>query len=213
LSATVGVYDPNALAGTWQRTPLPRFEGEIAYDASFGDLGKLHVFGTGMWQKVGRTQTNETAEAAGVGGGMRLELGPVRLGVAGHYGPGLDFSYALQGSQASIDREFKLRTFDGYYAQLMFVLGKVDLAAGYGASRLHQSNADRTQDPADPMAPPYSPPKQQRGISAGVFVHPVENLTVGVDFFRADFSWYQVGPSIVAGQAVNFINAGLTMTF
>jgi hypothetical protein len=205
-----GVYDPVVLAGVWELTPLPRLEGELTYDLPFGDLGKLHFAGSGLWQKLGIIGSARTTAATGVAGAARLEIGPLRLGFAGHYGKGLGFYYAIEDSAAAgyvanemfgdpPDVNGTLRTFDGYYAQSAVVLGKVDLAAGYGAARLHMLDLDVKR--TDTILP-----KKQAGINAGVFFHANENLVLGLDYFRADFAWYNG-----AKQGVNTISAGVTM--
>jgi len=205
-----GVYDPVILAGKWELTPLPRLEGELTYDLPFGELGKLHVAGSALWQKLGIIGTPRTTAATGVAGAMRLELGPVRLGFAGHYGKGLGFFYALEDTPAAgytandtfgaaPDTDGTLRTFDGYYAQSAVVLGKVDLAAGYGTARLHMLDLDVKR--TDTILP-----KKQAGINAGVFFHANENLVLGLDVFQAKFAWYNGST-----QTVNTISAGVTM--
>jgi hypothetical protein len=216
LTLTTGVYDPVVMAGKWDRTGLPRVEGELAFDTALGTMGKAHVFATGVWQKLGRLNSDQSTEATGGAGGARFELGPVRIGGAAHYGKGLGFFYALENSPASFytalgseppEVDGTLRTFDGFYAQGAVVLGRVDLAVGYGLARVRMLDLDRNrQDCSDPNRSCYSLPKQQAGISAGAFYHIDENLVFGLDFFRADFAWYQ-GEK----QGVNFVNAGLTM--
>jgi hypothetical protein len=207
FTLTAGLYDPVVLAGKWERTPYPRPEAELAYDASLGDVGKLHGFVTALWQKLGRRDSSVSTDVKGIAGGGRIELGPFRLGVAAFTGPGLGFSYAIQNSQAnyrtSTDpaQDGQLRTFDGLYVQSGLALGKVDLAAGWGRARDHLLDIEVN----DPL---FSVPKEQRGISAGVFYHVNDYLTWGLDYFRADFSWYR-GET----QGVNFINTGLTATW
>ena len=113
------------------------------------------------------------ATAAGFGYGGRFELGPVRLGLAGHYGQGLGLNYALEVSDASIDPVGHLRKFDGYYAQSMLVLGKVDVSAGWGIARVFLNPADNVAvpDPTDATMTrriiPHSVIKYQMGASGG----------------------------------------------
>ena len=133
-----------------------------------------------------------------------------RLGFAGHYGKGLGFFYALEDTPAAgytandtfgdaPDTDGTLRTFDGYYAQSAVVLGKVDLAAGYGVARLHMLDLDVKR--TDTILP-----KKQAGLNAGVFFHANENLVLGLDVFQAKFAWYNGST-----QTVNTISAGVTM--
>src|SRR5262249_54455719 len=139
---------------------------------------------------------------------VRLEVGPVRLGLAGHYGKGLGFFYAQENSQAayynapdSMDpRDGDLRTFRGFYGQLMVALGLIDVAAGAGVAQLimlpfEDSNTTHVA-------------KQNRGISAGMFFHLDEHLVLGIDYMDAQYSWW--GTNFT--QHVHFANAGITMT-
>jgi hypothetical protein len=228
FALAAGLYDPVTYPGTWELTPLPRPEAELTYDTPLGDLGKVHVAAEGLWQRVGNVGHSNTADAAGVAGGVRLELGPVRLGLAAHYGTGLGFFYALEDTPASVytagsgspndpaSVNGKLRVYDGYYGQLMLVLGKptdvdvhhprVDLAVGYGAANLHQLEGLDVNNPNGPGNPGLI--KQQAGINGGVFYHIDENLVASLDYFRADFTWYDG-----AKQGVNSLNTGLTMTW
>jgi hypothetical protein len=231
LQLTVGLYDPSMLVGSWERTKWARPEGELTFEEPFGEageLGKLVLFGNGAWQKVYLASSTKDATAWGVGYGGRLEVGPVHLGVAGHYGRGLGLNYALESSDAtvaSLQQDYDLRISDGYYAQLQVVLGKIDLAAGAGVTRVHLLRGDvidyRDDDgdastpefnddpnPATPDPFQYSVIKQQLGLSAGVVYHHTDWLHFDVDYFRAQFTWYQ-GES----QNVNVLNAGVTMTW
>jgi hypothetical protein len=226
LQLTVGAYDPSMLVGSWERTKWLRPEAELTYDAKLGDMGKLKLFGNGGWQKVYRKDSKEGTTAAGVGYGGRVELGPVHLGLAGHYGQGLGLNYALQSSDAnvgSIAQNYELRTTDGYYAQGQLALGKVDLNLGAGVTRVHLNASDRVDDRDDDTSPAtpssnddanagaqdpvgYSVIKQQLGISAGVVYHFTQSLHFDIDYFRAQFAWY-----LGEKQAVNFVNAGATI--
>jgi hypothetical protein len=229
FALAAGIFDPVILAGVWQLTPLPRPEAELTYDLTLGDLGKVHVAAEGLWQRVARNGSSQTTDALGVAGGARLEIGPVRLGVAAHYGAGLGFFYALEDSTASVytggmndppGSDGKLRTYDGYYGQLMVVLGhrgptpvdvhhpRVDLAAGYGVGHLNQLEGLDVHRTVDNGIGNPGLPKDQVGINGGVFYHIDENLVASLDYFRANFSWYDN-----VKQGVNTLNAGMTMTW
>ncbi len=226
LQLTVGAYDPSMLVGSWERTKWLRPEAELTFDTPLSTLGKLKLFANGGWQKVYLKDSAEDTTAAGVGYGGRIELGPVHLGVAGHYGKGLGLNYALQSSDAnvgSIAQKYELRTTDGYYAQGQLALGKVDVNLGVGVTRVHLNDSDRVDDrdddtnmatpsgnddanPASPDPVGYSVIKQQLGMSAGVVYHFTDTLHFGVDYFRANFKWY-----LGEKQAVNVLNGGATI--
>jgi hypothetical protein len=211
LQLTVGYYDPSNLAGSsFERTKMGRPEAEITFTVPFGRLGMLKLFGNGAYQKVYKTDDPRSDTVYGAGGGGRVELGPFRLGVATHWGKGLGLSYALEPSEATYTRFMpggvsQLRVFDGLYAQAQLVLGKVDLSAGWGTTRVHQLDIDREGLPGEPA---ISLIKTQTGTSAGFVYHPRDWFHWNVDVFRADFRWYW-GEK----QVVHFVHTGPTVTW
>jgi hypothetical protein len=207
LQLSLGAFDPIALQGAWDRTDLLRPEAELTFEQSFGKTSKVILFGNGAYQKLYRRDSSEATTAAGFGYGGRLELGPIHVGVAGHYGKGLGLNYALEPSDATLDFSGALRKFDGYYAQSQIVLGDVDLSAGAGITRVFLGPNDTTRDAAG-ILPPHSVVKSQRGINAGVVYHWRPFLHFDIDYFRADFAWFY-GEK----QGINVLNAGMTLTW
>jgi hypothetical protein len=227
LTIAGGIYDPVILAGKWERVIMPTVEAEVAYTAKLGRLGMIKIFGTGLWQKLGaaamlpndtRAIANKTVDQIGGAGGMRLEIGPVRLGIAGHYGKGLGLDYAQENSEAAFfnapmasdPRDGDLRTFQGYYVQGALVLGKVTLASGIGASQALRFSFEQTSVGADgDTSNVVHPPKQNLGINAVFWYHIYDNLVFDVDYFRAQYSWW--GASFK--QTINVVNSGITVMF
>lgn len=207
LQLSVGAFDPIALQGAWDRTDLLRPEVELTFEQSFGATSKLILFGNGAYQNLYKRDSSESTAAAGFGYGGRVELGPVRLGVAGHYGKGLGLNYALEPSDATLDFSGALRKFDGYYVQSQVVLGDFDLSAGAGITRVFLGSNDTTRDPAGNL-PAHSVVKSQRGINAGIVYHWRPFLHFDIDYFRADFAWFY-GEK----QGINVLNAGMTLTW
>lgn len=226
LQLTVGAFDPSILVGSWERTKWLRPETELTYEASLGEVAKLHLFANGGWQKlyVGNSTRNTTAYGAGYG--ARFEVGPVRLGVAGHWGKGLGLSYALESNDATVastEQDYVLRTTDGYYGQLQLALGKFDISAGAGMTRVKLLDSDKSDtrdddgnpatsvanDDANPAVSDqlaWSVAKYQLGVSSGIVYHFTKGLHFDVDYFRAQFAWY-----LGERQTVHFANAGATM--
>jgi len=206
----VGLFDPIQLQGNggWNRTKVGRPEFELTYEHKLGEASKIVFFGNGAYQKVYKDgycvpssdpnmPTPCSATAKGVGYGGRFEVGPVHLGLAGHYGYGLGLNYALEASDAAQDKAGNLRKFDGYYGQLQVVLGKFDLSAGYGIARVFLTDLDRTpdQDPRDPnnmdaKVIKFSVIKYQAGANAGIVYNVKPNVHFDVDVFRAQAVWY-----------------------
>jgi len=224
IHLNVGMFDPVIIVGAWDRTEWPRGEAELTFDQNFGSNSKVHVFANGAYQSVYRVAEPDSTNtsAYGAGYGARVEVGPVHLGVAGHYGQGLGLYYALEASEASYDQSVahRLRKSDGYYAQLQVALPKLDLNAGAGISRIIPLKAEtRTVAgmpiflPADGAPDPTTGSRQslikyQLGLSAAVVYHLSDNLHFDFDYFRASFAW-QLGEK----QNVNFFNSGLTATW
>jgi hypothetical protein len=207
---TVGYYDPNNFAGlSWERTKWGRPEAELTFDAAFGDTARLHLFANGGWQKVYEANGPRDTSVYGAGYGGRLELWRLRLGLAGHYGRGLGLAYAFDANNAVVAtaHDDELRIFDGYYAQLMMVLGRVDLSAGWGVTRVHELAVDLIPDPMTHQVP-LSVIRQQAGISAAIVVHLTDFLHADVDYFRADSQWW-----LGERQVLHTLNGGLTLTW
>jgi hypothetical protein len=215
LMLTVGYYDPNRFVGYyWDRTVLGRPEGEATYDAALGDIGKIHLFFNGAFQKVYDVNSDRSASVWGVGAGGRLEISVFHLGVAAHSGQGLGLNYAFDGSNAVVDvadigngHSKQLRKFDGLYGQAQVVLGHCDLGAGAGITRVHEVSGDIVDDPVSGMVN-ESVLKDQIGINASVVYHLSEALHFDIDYFRASATWW-LGQT----QVVNTFNSGMTLTW
>jgi hypothetical protein len=227
LKLSAGIYDPSGIVGSpWERTKYPRPEGELTYDRKLGELGLVHLFVNGAWQKIDERNGKRDVTVSGVGYGGRVELGPVHLGLSGHTGVGLGVSYAFDpnpSTYGSASQNAELRSFDGFYGQLQIALGKIDLQAGAGITRVKPLPTDRVDtidddgddttfaynDDGDPMQnDPLTQNllKHQLGFSGGVVYHISDNLHFDVDYFRADFRWQLAGQK----QVLNYVNSGLT---
>jgi len=206
----VGLFDPaNLSAGGWSRTQLARPEGELTFEHALGTIGKVVLFGNGAFQKIYKNGYCAPSEAtgpcdetvAGFGYGGRLELGPVHLGVAGHYGKGLGMGFAFEQSYAVLDPHNNLRLSDGYYVQSQVVLDKFDLFAGWGITRLFLTDYDKT-------LPQYSNIKHQMGINGGVVYNLSPNLHFDLEYFRAQAKFF-----LGEHQNLNCFAAGMTVNW
>lgn len=221
----VGAFEPIALYGNGAltRTKLLRPEVQLNYQRNFGETGKIVLFANGVYQKAYKGGACDTPSdpdqlgcedfAAGVGYGGRFELGPFRLGVAGHYGKGLGTNYALESTDASSDPSGNLRMVDGYFVQSQVALGKFDLAAGWGMNRIHLTNYD-LDNPKDSNGIFLAVLKYQMGVNASVVYHVRPYLHIDVDYFRAQAQWFE-GEGGIGGQSqvVNVANAGMTFNW
>jgi hypothetical protein len=200
LQLTAGVYDPTGLPGGYEATRSARPESELTYDAASGDF-KLHLFANGEYQRVYRQSSDDSVDSYGGGYGGRVELGPVHVGVAGHYGKGLGLHYALESNSVSVSPKYELRTFDGYSFIAQYAAGTFDINAGWGISRVFLLDSDR----ADPT---MSVPKNESAYFAALVFHATENIHFDLDYLHADAKW-RFGEK----QAVTFVNTGVTATW
>jgi hypothetical protein len=205
----VGAFDPATLGGPgWNGTKYARPEAELTFERKLGETGKIVLFGNGAYQKLYKpgqcipaadNPCDETVVGFGYGG--RLELGPVHLGVAGHYGKGLGLSYALENSYAVADAATHLRWGDGYYVQSQFVVQKFDIFAGWGIARLFLTDLDL-------QSPAVSVIKWQMGINGGVVYNLTPNLHIDLEYFRAEARWW-----LGEKQVLNTAAAGMTFNW
>jgi hypothetical protein len=239
LQVNVGLFDANSLVGSrWERLKWPRAETEVTFDKKLGGGTFFKVFANGAWQKVYDKENTQNRTLLGAGYGGRVEVGPVKLGLAGHYGKGVGLDFALQPSVAIWDNheylveDAPLRAFMGYYAQAMVSATKsLDISAGFGATNVLQNDEDKVDlrdddsNPATPAASDsadkttpvdsvgYVTIKRQMGISAGATIHVTENIHVALEYFRAMFQWYRPTPALAGAnpkQNFNVVNAGIT---
>jgi hypothetical protein len=170
----------------------------------------LKVQAEGMYQYVAQLGKDREDKVWGVAGGVRLEAGPLRLGLSAYHGKGLGSYVALQNAPSSFDQVYRdLRTFTGVYAQLALVLGREQISAGIGRVLDHQLESDKNghlvfDDMGQPVIDPatgqqaldlnpaagVSNLKYQTGISAAFYHHVSDNLVLGFDYFLFRTDWW-----------------------
>ena len=229
VTLEAGIYDANNVVGTQllERTRWPRVEFEGAYDRAF-PWGVVKVFANGAWQELyDYSGTPRKAVVWGVGYGGRLEVGPFRLGLAGHRGQGIGVTYALEphGSlyfveraQAEAAATVKMRTVEGYYAQAQVWLGKaVDVRAGAGVTHVQ-----RIEEDVSPWNPETAPSvgwvilNRQIGLGGGATYHYRDQVHFTAEVFYADFEWYRPIPDpggMTPKQYMQSVNLGVTYDF
>jgi hypothetical protein len=216
----IGAFDPSTLSGgSLTRTGYPRAEAEATFERTFGGSGKIVLFVNGLYQNVYKSGFCDPATnggpcettAAGVGYGGRFELGPVHIGLAGHYGQGLGLGYALENSPGAFDDQGNPRRIDGYYAQSQFVLGRFDLFAGWGITRIFLTPLDKagvSNTAATPDPSPESIIKYQMGTNAGVVFNMSPNVHFDLEYFRAQAAWW-----LGEKQVLNTADFGMTFNW
>lgn len=191
----IGAFDPGVVVGAWTRTKWARPEAELTLECPFVSsgtkFGKVVAFASALYEKMYQRNTPDSVStsAKGIAYGGRLELGPVRLGVSGHYGRGLGLYNTLESSAAAVTQENELRWIDGYSVLAMLVLGNVDVSAGWGITRVFLTTSD-TALVTGTNYPNFELIKYQQGISCGAVYHVKPWLHVDVDLFRANFAWF-----------------------
>jgi hypothetical protein len=217
LQLSVGYYDPATLVGQiYQRTKLGRPEAEATFDSNLCDVGKVHIFADGAYQKLydGTNGTTQSDSAYGGAAGARLELGPFHVGVAAYTGKGLGVNFFLNQDESITNQATaKFRPFDGGYIQTQLAIKKVcgfpncggiDFNVGAGITRAHEMTEDL--DPRYPNQPDYL--KSQMGISGVVVYHFTDYLHGALDYFRSDVKWW-----LGEERVMNSFNAGMTLTW
>jgi hypothetical protein len=205
LQLNVGVYDPTPLPGGWESTRYIRPEAELTYDVQAGSV-KAHLFGNGAYQGL-YSATGQSEKMYGAGYGGRIEVGPVHLGVAGHYGKGLGLQYALQPGSISIAPSLELRKFDGYSVLAQFVTASFDFNVGWGMSRTFQLQSDKDGN-ADPLVRDISLLKDQQAYSAVIVYHANESLHIAADYMHVAAKWF-----LGEKQNMDFFSTGVTATW
>ncbi|HVY32624.1 MAG TPA: porin [Polyangiaceae bacterium] len=226
---SVGLFDPVNAPGKYEKTPLPRLEGELDYDADFvlsGVKSNFHAFANGMVQKMEeegnpartpRTPYDPTSVTPwGMNVGFWTEIMHARAGFSMFQGRGLGMNNAFENTPAVFDQDMgedingvkhdpqapKPRKFDGYYFVLGLNFQPVMLNVGYGITRVFATDNDFVAAKKNG----FDPIKTQQGISAGINYSVGEHLVLALEYFHAKHTWY-FGET----QNVNVANAGLTV--
>jgi hypothetical protein len=229
LQVTAGVYDPTVNSEKqYEITPYPRLEAQVSYN--FEDHFK--VFGEAMWQRLINTtplhddtvnmapildaagnKRDQVADANGFAAGASFSGGPAQVGGAFYAGTGLTLIVPIFNTPILTDRIGVLRKGQGFVGMASLTFGGTKIAGGGGISQLKLT-------PTDQQGLPFSqvvPPKQQVGISIGLYQTMFKQLTWALEYFRGQYTWYafkdDAGVVSVPKQNVNFVNTGLTLVF
>jgi hypothetical protein len=155
---------------------------------------------------------NRVADANGVAAGASLSLGPVQLGGSYYRGAGLTLIIPIFDTPIFADENQVLRKSQGFAGMASVTLKNTKIAGGAGVSQLILTNTE--MEPFSQLVPP----KQQVGMSIGIYQTFFKNLIWAIEYFRGQYTWYRYqqmagGPIVSPTQTVNFINTGLTLVF
>lgn len=210
---SVGLFDPAVnQARSYERAPLPRVEGELAFKAD----KVFHAEVSGSWQRLGQNdELNLNVDSYGFAYSAGVNIGPVQLGGAGFIGQGLGIWAALEDYPVFSDSAFVLRKQKGFLGMAAVNFGQTKIAGGVGETLISRTS----NDPTTPFEQ-QNFPTSQLGISLGVYQGILENVVLGLDYFRASHTWneaYVPGDPNMAvftpKQTVNFVNVGATLVF
>jgi hypothetical protein len=152
LQLTVGAYDANNIPGSGilERTRWPRAEGELTYERQLGNRSMFKLFINGAWQKIYETSGPRDQTIVGLGYGGRLELGPLRVGLAAHQGTGIGVNFALEPNDSGWHPTSKtFRDVDGYSAHVQVApSSRFDFMVAAGFTRVLRLDIDEV-DTAD----------------------------------------------------------------
>jgi hypothetical protein len=239
VQVSAGIFDPRSIeTKNWFLMPWPRFEGEAVAKYNWKDGWGLKAWANGAFQTVGYgydvldpvtmevTDRKERFQNAyGYGGGILGYLGPVKAGVSGYGGRGMDafeflsFNPIIVGRASQLPdgtqiptEDIELRTSKGFLAEASFTLGSTWVMAGYGQALL-----DRIPEDGPLETPNLAVLRTQTGISAGVF-HRIDNAVIGLDYFNAHYGFDPLNTGtatewkfIEIEQRVQIVNAGVTV--
>lgn len=226
LQLTLGLFDPSVNSErAYEITPYPRVEGQISYTLR----NVFKIFGEGMWQRLINTnpildamgnpvldgsgnQLRQVADASGLSAGASLSVGPLQVGGSFYSGTGLTLIVPIFNTPIFSDQNNILRKGQGFAGMASLTFGGTKIAGGAGVSQLKLTSAEME---------PYSqivPPKQQLGISIGLYQTFFKQLTWAIEYFRGQYTWYQyqqgaADPIVSPKQNINFFNTGLTLVF
>jgi hypothetical protein len=232
----VGVYDPATVGlGQLNRAPLPRVEAE----ATFAFRDKLRVFASGFWQVLEGTISNPDevmrptvplidihSTAMGGQAGLMVKLGPLMVGGAGFAGQGMSPMMAIDENQASFSPALGTprKSYGGFgLASITSEALRLKLAGGAGLFHLKKApdDADAFTDgvPGNPQLL-----KQNVGYTVGLYQW-TGPIRFALEYFRAQHTLYEYGTLADSNdpnstkfvhqprQAVNFVNAGMTVAW
>jgi hypothetical protein len=236
LAVSVGIFDPRTIPTySWDQTPLPRFEAEATANYSWREGWGVKAWANGFHQRIGTSadidpdmnpatmdtvRQDFTQDAYGWGGGVQANLGPVKAGVSGYGGKGMDafvtftFNpiYIGQGQMVpNHEREF--RPMLGFLTAASVTFGNTWVMGGFGQARFDRLDTDIPIDTIDafPLV------RSHTGISGGVF-HRIDHVVLGLDYFNARYAFdprrvgTPAGPQYVeVSQTVHIFNAGVTL--
>jgi predicted porin len=213
FGAQVAASDPSALPD-FHITPLPRFEGELSYEATFASDGLVSVKGQGIVQKIGRlNEMRDGTVSVTAWGGMgaaRFELAGFKVGAGAWTGKGMGTHTALQqDNQANPLAHDKpgggfpgdeLRNFRGLFGNMAYGYRGSALAVGGGAVNVQETDADASPDSHISLI-------RQNMEFHVVFTQRIHSLILSAEYMHWKSEWFGGEEQTLdfAGAGANFV--------
>ncbi|BES73281.1 porin [Marinobacter nanhaiticus D15-8W] len=126
LKIAAGVLDPATTSGADGYEEAPRFESEITYAMSLGEVD-LTTWVNGRYQSSESDTTNTTVDSTAVGYGMKASVAGLTLAASGYTADG-DAPVLITNQAVALEEESE----DGYLLQGAYTLGATKLVLSYG---------------------------------------------------------------------------------
>jgi hypothetical protein len=196
----LSVVDPTASPDVYTLTPIPRFDGQLSYEAHFGETANLRLVTQGVYnvaqQQAQQGQTS--APSAKVWGGMGSALfdvggawGKVIFGGGGWYGQGIGTHWIMEnpgGGAANFmsydgSPDHTLRDFLGVYGNLAYDYKGTALAVGGGGVFVKETDFDKMQTGYDLLT--------QSVEAHVVFTQKFDSFVLEAEYMRWQSKWQQ----------------------
>jgi hypothetical protein len=207
----LAVVDPTSAAQIYTLTPIPRFDGELTYEAKWGDVGKFRVIGQGLYNHIEQQATNgmpgASADVKGLMASALLDVGGswglVQLGGGGWAGTGVGFHWLMEAPSGGMlytsfdgSPQYALRDFRGYYGNLAYDYHGTAIAFGGGGTFLKATEFDKMQMGYDLLS--------QSLEGHVVFTQRFDSIVLEAEYMRWS-SHYLLGET----QNLNFMGVGI----
>jgi predicted porin len=213
FGAQVALEDPSSLPD-YHITPLPRFEGELSYQAQLPANGLFVVKGQGLTQHLGKLNANRdgtvSTTAWGAMGAARFEMFGFKLGAGAWTGKGMGTNNALQQDDQAKPLAHDLpgngfpgddlRSFRGFFGNAVYDYHGTALAVGAGAAFVQETTSD--------AATPSTSLLRQNVEYHAVFTQRIHSVVLSAELMHWKSEWY-----LGEKQTLNFVGAGSTFVW
>jgi hypothetical protein len=194
----LAILDPTAAPDVYTLTPIPRFDGQLSWEAH-GPTANLRLVGQGVYNLIQQqSQPGAPEPSAQVWGGMGSALfdvggawGTVKFGGGGWYGKGIGTHWIMEnpgGGAANFmsfdgSPQHTLRDFLGVYTNLAYDYRGSAIAVGGGGVFVKETAFDQTQAGYDLLT--------QSEEAHVVFTQTIDTIVLEAEYMRWQSKWQQ----------------------